>query len=88
MPTRDRSSRRRTPHWLVLAAAALACYVLGSGPILATAFWLREVTGWTGFYAMICLYAPFWYIGVVGPDSWLMQYIEWWVELFGTVGPG
>jgi hypothetical protein len=29
-----------------------------SGPVLATAFWLRELTDWVGFYAAMWLYYP------------------------------
>jgi hypothetical protein len=37
---------------------ALATYVLSSGPVLAAAFWLRDRTGWDGFYAVMWLYFP------------------------------
>ena len=65
--------------------ASLAVYLLGSGPILATAFWLREATGWNGFYAALWLYAPLWFIGLFEPDDWVSEYIEWWVNLLLTV---
>ena len=38
--------------WRMLISIVVAvAYVLGSGPILGFAFWLREITGWDGFYA-------------------------------------
>lgn len=72
---------------LLIAAFVLfvAGYVPSSGPVLATAFWLREATGWDGFYAVIWFYFPLFVFGRWEP---LDAYIEWWVELFGTVGPG
>lgn len=63
-------------------------YVLSSGPVVASAFWLREHTHRDEFYAAMWVYAPLWYIGVLEPDSLLGDYMEWWVKLFGTVGPG
>jgi hypothetical protein len=71
-----------------IALLASAAYVLSSGPILATAFWLREATDWDGFYLAIWLYYPVFLMGALNPDGLVSQYIEWWVELFGTVGPG
>ena len=76
---------RQSPRWLSLTVAALAAYILGSGPIIAAAFWLRDATGWNGFYAVVWLYFP---LAFAGPDSVLSSYIEWWVALFGAVGPG
>ena len=66
---------------LLLAAA----YLLSSGPVLATAFWLRETTGWDAFYGVMWVYYP---LIVLGHDHPIDAYIEWWVKLFGTVGPG
>ncbi len=83
--TDDRPSRGIV-RWLFAAFVLLvAGYVPSSGPVLATAFWLREATGWNGFYAAIWLYYPLFAFGRWEP---LDAYIEWWVELFGTVGPG
>jgi hypothetical protein len=75
----------RLGRWSVVVLGVAAVYVLSSGPVLATGFWLREATGWDGFYAVMWLYAP---LLIFGPDGVLMAYVEWWVELFGTVGPG
>jgi hypothetical protein len=60
-------------------------YVLSSGPVLATAFWLREATGWNGWYSAMLLYYP---LLMLGHGNWVDMYIEFWVKLFGTVGPG
>ena len=60
-------------------------YVLSSGPVLAMAFWLREKTGWDGFYAAMYLYLP---LLALGHDQPIDAYIEWWVRMVGTVGPG
>lgn len=61
-------------------------YVLSSGPILGLAFWLRESTGWDGFYLVMWLYYP---ILILGRENPLDYYIEWWVvDVFHTVGPG
>jgi hypothetical protein len=59
-------------------------YLLSSGPVLATAFWLADATGWQGFYLALWLYAPLLLLQHVDP---LMTYIDWWVDLFGAVGP-
>ena len=71
--------------WGVIVALALALYVLSSGPVLATAFWLREATGWDGFYGAIWIYFP---LIVLGHGNPIDAYIEWWVRLLDTVGPG
>lgn len=71
--------------WGVVVLLAAAGYVLSSGPILAAAFWLREATGWDGFYAVMWVYFP---LVVLGHNNPIDVYIEWWVEFFGTVGPG
>jgi hypothetical protein len=72
--------------WLL--AGGLVCliaYVPSSGPVLAIAFWLREATGWDGFYNVMWLYYP---LLIWGHGTPIDAYIEWWVELLGTVGPG
>lgn len=71
--------------WTVAALLVLAGYVLSSGPVLATAFWLREATGWNVFYAVMWIYYP---LIAMGHDNPIDAYIEWWVRAFGTVGPG
>lgn len=63
----------------------LVLYVVSSGPVLATSFWLREATGWDGWYATLYLYYP---LLIWGHDNFIDTYIEFWVRLFGTVGPG
>jgi hypothetical protein len=70
---------------LTFLLACLAGYVLSSGPVLAASFWLREATNWDGFYTVMWLYYP---LLVFGPDSLTSAYIEFWDNLFGTVGPG
>jgi hypothetical protein len=60
-------------------------YVPSSGPVLAAAFWLRESTGWDGFYAVMLIYLP---LLALGHDNAIGAYIDWWVKLLGTVGPG
>ncbi len=86
MTTMDPPSHRRSAlSWTLTIAAAAVLYVLSIGPVLATAFWLREATGWNGFYTVMFVYYPLLAPGRFEP---LDAYIEWWVELFGTVGPG
>lgn len=75
----------RVGRWSVVTLVVGVVYVLSSGPVIATGFWLREATDWDGFYAVMWLYAPLLICGTGGP---MIGYIEWWVELFGTVGPG
>ena len=80
------NDRSKSVGWPQLIVFALTFYVLSSGPVLATGFWLREATGYDGFYAVMWLYAPLLMLGHGNP---LMSYIEWWVvDVFGTVGPG
>jgi hypothetical protein len=62
----------------------LSLYYLSSGPILATAFLLREVTGRDEFHGAMWIFAPLFLL----PRPIWDPYIEWWVELFRTVGPG
>lgn len=78
--------RRRRANWATVILLAPVAYVLSSGPALAIGFWLREATGWDGFYAVMWLYYP---ILIWGHGNPLMHYIEWWVvDVFHTVGPG
>ncbi len=77
---RDRGepqARSRTSRTVVTMAVCIVAYLLSSGPVLATAFWLREATHWDGFYVAMWLYAP---LVILGPDSVVGDYIEWWVE--------
>ena len=82
MPRRDIPSLGA---WSAGFVIALAVYILSSGPVLATAFWLREHTGHDEFYAVMFLYYP---LIILGHGTPFDIYIEWWVWLFGTVGPG
>ena len=80
--------RHRRPSIAFLAATLLlilVIYVLSSGPVIASGFWLREATGHDEFYAVIYLYYP---LLVFGHQNPIGTYIEWWVNLFDTVGPG
>lgn len=75
----------RSARWTAAALVVVAAYVLSSGPVIAAGFWLRDVTKWEGFYAVMWLYYPLLAFGHVQPVD---AYISWWVKLFGTVGPG
>jgi len=78
--------RTRVDRWILLCVAIPVCYLLSSGPVLGLAFWLREATGWDGFYAVMWLYYP---ILTFGRNDLIGAYIEWWVvSVFRTVGPG
>ena len=81
----EREKRGCLPMLLCGVLAAAILYIPSSGPVLATAFWLRERTGWDGFYAAIWLYFP---LLIWGHGNPVQHYIEWWVKLLGTVGPG
>lgn len=70
--------------WIVGFMLAVVMYVLSSGPVLATAFWLREATRCDAFYAVMWVYYPIFLL----PRSLWGSYLGWWVKLFGTVGPG
>jgi hypothetical protein len=71
--------------WLSVFLGGLLIYVLSSGPMLACAFWLRERTGRDEFYFVMWLYLP---LLILDPADMFRAYIEWWVKLLGTVGPG
>ena len=81
----DDIQRRRFGWWPLAVAVLLIAYVLSSGPVLAGGCWLREHTHWDGWYAVFWLYYPLLAFGRASP---LAAYIEWWFELFDTVGPG
>lgn len=81
----DYKPRSSLSWWGLALLLVVAGYILSSGPVLATAFWLREATGWNGFYSIMWLYYP---LIVLGHGNPIDAYIEWWVKLFGTVGPG
>lgn len=70
---------------VILACGCIVAYVLSSGPVLAAAFWLREATGWDRFYAVLFVYYP---LLILGRQSPVAAYIDWWVKLLHTVGPG
>jgi hypothetical protein len=68
----------------VLPLVAIVAYALSSGPVMALAFWLREVTGADAFYGVMWVYYP-----LLMLPRWVWDgYLSWWVWLFGTVGPG
>lgn len=83
---RWREYLRRAPEfWLVIFLSAPFVYVLSSGPVLATAFWLRDKTHWDGFYSAVWLYRPL-LEGPLGYPFWF--YVGWWTQLFGTMPLG
>lgn len=84
MTTNETRPSRGVAGWLAALVLATAAYVVSSGPVLAVAFWLREQTGWDGFYAVMWLYYPL----LIRRTEPVDAYITWWVELFDTVGPG
>ena len=69
--------------WAFILVAIPIVYVLSSGPVLASAFWLREATGWDAFYAVMYLYIPLFYLG---HDSPIGAYIESEVTARGHKG--
>ncbi len=72
--------------WAAYALSAVLLYLLSSGPVIATACWLREWTRNDAFYQVFWLYYP---LFILGPDNPIAWYIEWWVvDVFDTVGPG
>ena len=83
---KDTERAKRFSGLQVLLVTFPLLYVLSSGPVMATAFWLREATGWDGFYAVMYFYFP---LLAMGHTNLMGAYIEWWVvDVFGTVGPG
>ena len=81
MSDHEQTFKRQRPNGVLLLLIS-GIYVISSGPVLAAAFWLREATGWDGFYLTLPLYWP------VVMTSLGKGYVEWWVHLLGTVGPG
>lgn len=76
----------RYARWFIVG---LMVYALSTGPVMATGFWLREQTGSDTFYAVMLPYYPLLISKrLSAPGTYLHQYIERWVEAFGTVGPG
>lgn len=72
-------------HWAERITLCLLAYAFSSGPVMAAAFKLRDLTGWNGFYGVMWVYLP-----LIWPGHWqpFDAYLEWWVKLLGTVGPG
>ena len=68
-----------------LAALSPVLYFLSSGPVLTSAFWLREITHSDGWYAVSWLYMP---IFLLLPRSMWDPYLTWWCNFTGTAGPG
>lgn len=83
-PNVDEEGPRRG-HWSTTVVIVLVAYVLGIGPVLALGCWLRDVTGWSGFYAVFFLYLPLY--PLVDVDL-IEKYIMWWMDLFDTMPPG
>ena len=85
-----RRDERRKPlsrfTWVAAACVSMPLfYALSSGPVTACAFWLREATGWDGFYAVLWVYYPLF----AWKSEVFRHYIDWWVvDVFHTVGPG
>ena len=85
MPETEHTNCRWRFSFPVAAILVPIVYVLSSGRVLATAFWLRQATRWDGFYAAMWLYYPLlWF----GPGSVFWRYIGWWCELLDVRGPG
>ena len=77
---------KRIASFFITAFSSALFYVLSSGPILATAFRLRESTHWDGLYSVMALYYP---LLIKHPLTCpFCVYIEWWCWLLGAVGPG
>lgn len=77
---------KRLPTAIVIVVALPILYLLSSGPVIGLAFWLRNATGWDGFYYIVLLYYPLIRLDHLNVIS---QYIQWWIEdVFRTVGPG
>ena len=80
-----RRNQRRLATFTVVALVVLASYLVSSGPVLAIAFWLRDRTGWDGFYAVMWLYMPLLLAAHGTPaEAWF----GWWVDMLGTSFPG
>ena len=61
-------------------------YVLSSGPVLGLGLWLRDVTDWDGFYAVMFLYLPLLELADGSPFA---AYIDFWVgAVFDSSFPG
>jgi hypothetical protein len=75
----------RYGRWIAVIVALIPAYVFSSGPIIAAACWLRDKTGWDGFWMVFFLYYPLYPIRDV---DLFEAYIMWWMKLFGTMGPG
>jgi hypothetical protein len=84
-PAKTREGIARITRPLEAIVVLTVIYVLSSGPVLASGFWLRERTGWDGFYSVIWVYAPLLMWGHWQP---LDMYISWWCNVLHTVGPG
>jgi len=70
---------------IALVAVSPVLYVLSSGPVLTSAFRLREVTHSDLWYMALWIYVPmFWAL----PRSVWDPYLTWWCHVTGTVGPG
>lgn len=86
-PSADDNSRRgsRLAAWLVAIAFLIVVYILSAGPVLAAGCWLRDATGWEGFYAVFFLYLPLYPLADV---DFFEAYLMWWMKLFDTMPPG
>ncbi len=69
----------RGGHWAATIATLLVIYVISSGPILAIGCWLRDVTDWDGFYAVLYLYLPL--LNPLGDVDFAESYLMWWMKL-------
>lgn len=85
-----RPRKRGFVDWTAVAVATGLVYVASSGPVLATAFWLRDRTHWDGFYAMMFVYYPLLFLLDVNNPlaKVIFAYLGWWCRLFGTLPPG
>lgn len=82
MTANSHSETRRRAQWFRVVIIAFLAYVASSGPVIALAFKLRDITDWNGFYATMWLYYPLIWL------QWIVAYINWWLDLLGTAWPG
>lgn len=84
--TDNPSDEQAGGNWGIWLIALPVLYVLSSGPVMGLCFWLRESTGWDGWYYVMLIYWP---LRRIFRYEVMGSYIEWWVvDVFHTIGPG